>query len=149
MTAQKPPPLAPKPSLVSLGNVKAFWFYDAHCTSRHMSVFELSLTLLLLLWHSAGVQLLSCVRLFVTLWSGACQASLSSTVSRSLLKLMSVESVMLSNLLILCCRLLLLPSIFPASSLFQWVGSSHQVAKVLELQLQHQSFQWIFGVDFP
>ena len=32
--------------------------------------------------------------------------------------------------------------------LFQWVGSSHQVAKVLELQLQHQSFQWIFRVDF-
>ena len=39
-----------------------------------------------------------------------------------------------------------LPS-FPALSLFQWVGSSHQVTKVLELQLQHQSFQWIF-VDF-
>ena len=33
--------------------------------------------------------------------------------------------------------------------LFQWVGSLHQVAKVLELQLQHQSFQWIFKVDFP
>ena len=33
--------------------------------------------------------------------------------------------------------------------LFQWIGSSHQVAKVLELQLQHQSFQWVFGVDFP
>ena len=37
---------------------------------------------------------------------------------------------------------------FPVSDLFQWVGSSHQVAKVLELQLQHQSFQWIFRVDF-
>ena len=37
---------------------------------------------------------------------------------------------------------------FPASGLFQWVGSSHQVAKVLELQLQHQSFQWIFRIDF-
>jgi len=44
--------------------------------------------------------------------------------------------------------LLLLPSIFPASDLFQWVGSLHQVAKVLELQLQHQSFQWIFRVYF-
>ena len=51
----------------------------------------------------------------------------------------------------------LLPSVFPslrsfssgsALSLFQWVGSSHQVAKVLELQLQPQSFQWIFRVDF-
>ena len=39
---------------------------------------------------------------------------------------------------------LLLPSIFPASGLFQCVSCSHQVAKVLELQLQHQSFQWIF-----
>ena len=37
---------------------------------------------------------------------------------------------------------------FPASGSFQWVGSSHQVAKVLEFQLQHQSFQWIFRVDF-
>ena len=40
------------------------------------------------------------------------------------------------------------PALFPSMSLFQWVGSSHQVAKVLELQLQHQSFQWIFRVDF-
>ena len=37
---------------------------------------------------------------------------------------------------------------FPASGLFQWVGTLHQVAKVLEFQLQHQSFQWIFKVDF-
>ena len=37
---------------------------------------------------------------------------------------------------------------FPASGSFQWVNSSHQVAKVLELQLQHQSFQWIFKTDF-
>ena len=38
---------------------------------------------------------------------------------------------------------------FPASGVFQWVSSSHQVAQVLELQLQHQSFQWIFRTDFP
>ena len=37
---------------------------------------------------------------------------------------------------------------FPASGLFQWVSSSHQVAKVLEFQIQHQSFQWIFRTDF-
>ena len=42
----------------------------------------------------------------------------------------------------------LLPSIFPSISVFQWVSSSHQLAKILELQLQHQSFQWIFRVDF-
>ena len=64
---------------------------------------------------------------------------------------MSIESVMLSNHLILCHPLLLLPSIVPSISLFKWVkwvSSSHQVAKVLEFQLQHQSFQWIFRVDF-
>ena len=68
-----------------------------------------------------------------------CQASLSITNSRSSLKLMSTESVMPSNHLILCRPLLLPPSIFPASGSFKSVSSSHQVAKVLELQ--HQSFQ--------
>ena len=75
------------------------------------------------------------------------QASLSLTISWSLLKLMSIESVMPSNHLILCHPLLLPPSIF--QDLFQWVSSLHQVAKVLELQHQHQSFQWIFRFDFP
>ena len=61
-----------------------------------------------------------------------------------LLKLMSIESGRLSNHLILC-HLLLLPSIFPSHQVFlQWVGSSHQMAEVLKLQLQHQSFQCIF-----
>ena len=55
---------------------------------------------------------LSHVWLFVTLWTAACQASLSFTISKSLLKLMSTESVMPSNHLILCCPLLLLPSVF-------------------------------------
>ena len=51
------------------------------------------------------------------------------------------------NHLILCHPLLLMASIFPSIwVLFQWVSSSHQVAKVLEFQLQHQSFQWIFGL---
>ena len=61
---------------------------------------------------------------------------------------MSTELEMLSNYLILCGPLLLLPSVFLSISIFQWVSSSHQVAEVLELQLQHQSFQWIFRVDF-
>ena len=59
------------------------------------------------------------------------------------------KSVMLSKHLILCHPLLLLPSIFPSISLFQWVGSSHQVAKIPELQLQSQSFQWIVSIWFP
>ena len=75
------------------------------------------------------------------------QASLSITNSRSLLKLTSTESVMPSNHLILCCPLLLQPLIFPNSRVFPNVSSSHQVAKVLKLQLQHQSFQWMFRTD--
>ena len=58
------------------------------------------------------------VRLLVTPWTAAHQASLSSPISRSLLKLMSIESVMPSNHLILCCPLLLLPSIFPSIRVF-------------------------------
>ena len=61
---------------------------------------------------------------------------------------MAIESVMPSNHLILCLSALLLPSVFPSMNLFQWTGSSHRVTKVLELQLQHQSFQWIVRVDF-
>ena len=60
------------------------------------------------------VQSLSHVQLFVTPWTAACQAFLSITNSWSLLKLMSTESVMPSNHLILCCPLLLPPSIFPS-----------------------------------
>ena len=65
-----------------------------------------------------SVQLLSCVRLFVTPWTAACQASLSITNSRSLPKLTSIELVMPSNHLILCCPLLLLPSIFSSIRVF-------------------------------
>ena len=65
-----------------------------------------------------SVQLLSCARLFVTPWTAACQASLSITNSQSLLKLMSIESVMPSNCLILCHPRLLLPSIFPSIRVF-------------------------------
>jgi len=64
------------------------------------------------------VQLLSCVWLFVTLWTVARQASLSFTISWNLLRLVSVESVMPSNHLILYCPLLLLPSIFPSIRVF-------------------------------
>ena len=64
------------------------------------------------------VQSLSHVRLFATSWTAAHQASLSFTISWSLLKLMSIESVMSSNHLILCCPLLLLPSIFPSIRVF-------------------------------
>ena len=66
-----------------------------------------------------SVQLLSYVQLFATLWTAARQASLAITNSQSLLKLMSIELVMPSNHLSLCCPLLLLPQTFPASGSFQ------------------------------
>ena len=84
-------------------------------------------------------QLLSCVRFFAAPWTAACQASLAFTISLSLFKFMSIESVMLSNHLILCRPLLLLPSIFPSIRVSS-SDSLYQVPKVLELQLQHQSF---------
>ena len=67
---------------------------------------------------SQSVQLLSCVQLFATPWTAAGQASLPITNSQSLLKLMSIESVMPSNHLILCGPLLLPPSIFPTIRVF-------------------------------
>ena len=66
----------------------------------------------------SSVQSLSHVQLFATPWTAACQASLSISNSRSLLKLMAMESVMPSNHLTLCCPLLLLPSIFPSIRVF-------------------------------
>ena len=64
------------------------------------------------------VRLLRCVWLFATTWTAAHQAFLSFTISQSLLKLMSNELMMPSNHLILCCPLLLLPSIFPSIRVF-------------------------------
>ena len=68
------------------------------------------------MWVS--VQLISCVQLFVTPWTAACQASLSITNSWSLFKLMSIKSVMPSNHFILCQPLLILPSIFLSIRVF-------------------------------
>ena len=71
-----------------------------------------------MLLQFSSVQSLSSVRLFVTPWTAAGQGSLSITNSQSSLKLMSIESVIPSNHLILCCPLLLLPSIFPSIRVF-------------------------------
>ena len=95
--------------------------------------------------HFVVVQSLSCVQLFATPWTAACQASWYFTISWNLLRFTSIELIMLSNQLIP-----LLPSspVFKLSQhhgLFQWVRSLQQVAK---LSLQLQSFQWIFRVDF-
>ena len=89
------------------------------------------------------VQLLSCVHLFTTPWTAACQASLSFTITRSLFKLMSIESVMSSNHLVLCHPLLFLPSIFPSIRVFsnelalciQTIGTS-VAASALQMNIQ-------------
>ena len=98
--------------------------------------------------YFSSVQSLSCVQLFVTPWTATHQASLSITNSWNLLKLMSIESVMPSNHLILSSPSPPAFSLSQHEGLFQWVSSSHQVAKVLEFQLQHQSFQWKSRTDF-
>ena len=90
---------------------------------RSMEVKSASFTCILkfdlLTQYSVDVLLLfSRVWFFVTPWTAARQTSLSFTTSRSLLKLMSIESVMPSKHLILCCPLLLLPSIFPSIRVF-------------------------------
>ena len=100
----------------------------------------------------SSVQSLSCVQLFATPWTAAHQSSLSNTNSRSLLKLMFIESVMPSNHLIFCHPLLLPPSIFPSirvfvmSQLFSSGGQNIGVsvsASVLPMNIQDQfSLGW-------
>ena len=81
---------------------------------------------ILLIWGSlSSVQLLSRVQLFATPWTAARQASLSITNSWSLLKFMSITSVMPSNHLILCCPLLLLSSILPSIRVFSSESALH------------------------
>ena len=127
-------------------NIKQLWNCDG---LLYKIVHPFNLLKIILIGVLSSVQSLSPVRLFATPWTTACQASLSIINSQSPPKPMSIESVMPPNYLILCCTLLLLPSIFPSIKvLFKWVSSSHQVAKVLEFQLQHQSFQWIFRTYF-
>ena len=78
-----------------------------------------------LTFESVAVQSLSSVRLFVTPWTVARQVSLSFTISWSLLKLMSIESVIPSKHFVLCCPLLLLPSIFPSIRVFSEESTLH------------------------
>ena len=90
------------------------------------------------------LHLLSCVWLFATPWTAARQSSLSFTTSQSLLKLMSIESMMPPSHLSLCCPLLLLPSIFPSIRIFpvSWllalggrsIGASASVLPMMNIQ---------------
>ena len=76
-------------------------------------------------WATKHTQSLSCVQFFASPWTAACQASLSFTLSRSLLRFMSIGSVMPSNHLILCRPLLLLPSTFPSIKVFSIESALH------------------------
>ena len=71
------------------------------------------------------VQLLGCIQLFATPWTAVCQGPLSFNISWRLLKFVSIELVMLSHHLILCCPLLLLPSIFPSVRVFSNESALH------------------------
>ena len=96
--------------------------------------------------QTGSVQSLSRVRLFGTPWTATCQSSWSITNSQSLLKFMSIESVMPSNHLILCCPLLHQPSIFPGIRVFsnksvlhiRWPNTGvSALATVLPFNIQH------------
>ena len=88
--------------------------------------------------------LLSCVRLFATLWTAALQASLSPTLGAHPNLCPLSDAIQPSHPLSSPSPPIF--NLFEHQGLFQWVNSSNQVAKVLELQ--HQSFQWIFSTDF-
>ena len=86
---------------------------------------QIKVYLLHICWWISSIQSLSRVQLFEIPWTAACQASLSITNSRSLLKLMSIELVIQSNHLILCCPLLLSPSILPSIRVFSNESAHH------------------------
>ena len=93
-----------KPVILAIEPAKVYHFQSIHCTRAYNQF--------------SSVHLFSCVLLFATPWTTACQASLSITNSWSLLKFTSIESVTPSNHLILCHPLLLLPSTFPSIRVF-------------------------------
>ena len=106
-------------------NFYCLWTSGSYC---------LWLILFINLWYfivAVVVQSLSWVWLFATPWTAALQASLSLTISRSLLKLMSIELVMPCNHFVLCHPFSSFLNLSQHQGLFQWVSSSHQVAKVL------------------
>ena len=99
--------------------VSFYHFKNLFCLSvTTLDFFRLKYFEIFFLYPFSSVQSLSRVWLFATPWTAARQASLSITNSRSLLKLMSIQSVMTSNYLVLCSPLLLLPSIFPSTRVF-------------------------------
>ena len=96
-----------------------WWFiYSFCCTSENDTILQINYTSIKNKVELVVIQLLSPVQLFVTSWTAAHQASLSFTISQSLLKLMSIGSVMPASYLILCHPFLLLSSIFRSIRIF-------------------------------
>ena len=95
-----------------------------------------------------AVKSLSCVQHFVTPWTVACQASLSFTISWICSSSCPLSWWYHPTISSSVTPFSSFPQSFPASGSSTWVSVSHQVAKVLELHLQHQSFQWTFRVGF-
>ena len=120
-----------------------FWLFSLRWTKELRNLVAFTHPWLQLLFSK-----LSHVRLFATPWTAPHQASLSFTVSQSLLNLKSIELMMPFNHLIHCCPLLLLPSIFPSVRVFSNESALTSSAQSSVLQLQHQHFQWIFRIDF-
>ena len=119
-----------------------FTFIYCNFFDRKLKIFNVKSIFFL----SVSTLLFSCSVVSNSLWR---QASLSFTISGSLLKLMSIELVMPSNHLILCCPLFLLPSILPSIRVFSNESAlGIRWPKYWKLQVQHQSFQWLFRVDF-
>ena len=117
------------------------WTFPSPVALAEFSKFAGILSAALSVVQFSSVQSLSHVQLFATPWTAARQASLSITNSWTLLKSMSIESVMTSNYLIFCCPLLL-PSIFPSIRVFSNELVLHiRWPKDLKFQLQHLSFQ--------
>ena len=90
-----------------------------------MNIYIYSALCINIYFSFSSVELLSCVQLFVTPWTAARQACLFITNSQSLFKLISIESLMPSNNLILCCPLLLSSSIFPSIRIFSNQSALH------------------------
>ena len=115
-------------TVTNIPDVPQSLFLTFHPSYSHFTLWGLfQLTFWMLVFFCSGctfvVQLLIHAQLFATLWTTACQPSLSSAISWSLLKFMSIELVMLSSHLILSHLLLLLPSIFPSIRIFSNWGS--------------------------
>ena len=128
---------------------------DWNCLLTNLK--ELTCEFMCVLVQFVAVQLLSHVWLFVTPWTEARQASLPFTISWNLLKLMSIESVMPSNHLILCGPLLLPPSIFPTSGSFpmsQWpkycsfsfsISPSNKYSRLISFRIDWLDFLVVQG----